>query len=233
MNFDSVLAQLNDLPPTFRPAGNPYAQIVGSLASSESLYTDGADATMLQAISFSNAIDGWIDVYGLLFGVPRNDNEGNIPYALRIAETVLAWVGTLPAIQMWINLFAPGGSVTENASGLGYALKLPSGMSAAQATVFVASLGRIRPVGVPFTVQQLGTGLYLGTEGFLGDGTVLGAYLTGGGGAVPPPLNPTTPSAQPLIPDLFLVDPNLARPGLLSQAPQGSWPVGFPPTVVS
>lgn len=98
MNFQAVLAQLNDLPATFRPNGNPYAQFINALASAQSLFTVGADATMAQAASFNGAIDGWIDVWGLLFGVPRNQTEGNIPYATRIAETVLAWVGTLPAI---------------------------------------------------------------------------------------------------------------------------------------
>ena len=64
--------------------------------------TGGADATMQQVTTFDGAMDGWIDVWGLLFGVPRNDNEGNAPYAVRVAETVLAWVGTGPAIAAWI-----------------------------------------------------------------------------------------------------------------------------------
>jgi hypothetical protein len=224
----AVLAQINDIPATFRPQGNPYAQIAVALASSVALFTNGADATEAQAIAFSNAIDGWIDVYGLLFGVPRNQNEGNIPYALRISETVLAWVGTLPAMQAWISLFAPGGSVAENPSG-GYKITLPASLTAAQATAFIESLGRIRPDGVPFTVQQSGTGLFLGTEAFLGAGITLGSYLTGGGGAASPPIGATTPSAQPIIPDLFLVDPNLAQPGLLSMGLQGAWPPGAPP----
>lgn len=209
MDFAALLAQLNDLPPAFRPAGNPYAQLVNAVANALALFTDGADATMAQALSFSGAIDGWIDVWGLLFGVPRNQNEGNLPYAARIAETVLAWVGTLPALQARIVLFAPGGSVAENPSGLGYAITLPSYMSLTQAGAFIASLGRIRPAGVPFTVQQAGTGLYLNAEGFLGDGTVLGTYLTGGNTPLSLGLNATTPSAQPLIPDLFLVDPSI------------------------
>lgn len=229
MDLPAIIAQLNDLPATFRPQGNPYAQFAAAVAAAASLYTSGADATGAQAVAFSNAIDGWIDVYGLLFGVPRNQGEGNIPYALRIGETVLAWVGTLPAIQAWIDLFAPGGSVTENASRPGYAIVLPSSMTNAQALAFVQSLGRIRPAGVPFTVQQLGTGLFLGTEAFLGKGSTLGSYLTGGGSAGLPDIGAMTPSAQPIIPDLFLVDPNLAQPGLLSLGLQGTWPPGVAP----
>jgi len=228
VNFAAVLAQINDLPATFRPQGNPYAQFAAALASAAALYTNGADAEAAQATAFPNAVDGWIDVWGLLFGVPRNDGEGNIPYAERITATVLAWVGTLPAIQAWIGMFAPGGSVADNApGGIGYAITLPGYLTPAQATAFAASLGRIRPVGVPFAVLQGGTGLYLGTEAFLDTGVVLGAYLTGAGTAAAPPLNATTPSAQPLIPDLFLVDPLLAQPGLLSQGLQGAWPPRF------
>jgi len=205
MNFQAVIAQLTDLPATFQPPGNPYAQFINALASAESLFTSGADATMAQAVSFSGAIDGWIDVWGLLFEVPRNQGEGNIPYATRIAETVLAWVGTLPAIQMWIALFAPGGSVVENASGLGYAITLPATMTLPQVITFLVSLGRIRPAGVPFSVQQTGTGLYLGAEAFLGAGATIGSYLVNTGTAPTSLLNATTCNAQPLIPDLFLV----------------------------
>jgi len=209
MDFPAVLAQLNDLPPTFRPAGNPYAQFIASLAGAETLYTAGGDATLQQVLTFSGAIDSWIDVWGLLFGVPRNQGEGNTPYATRIAETVLAWVGTLPALQAWIALFAPGGSVVENASGLGYLITLPAYLSPAQAAAFISSLGRIRPAGVPFAVQQSGFGLFLGTEAFLGDGALLGTYLTVGTKPVTLDLNATTPSAQSLIPTCFLTDPAL------------------------
>ena len=213
MNFAAVLAQIGDLPPTFRPQGNPYAQLAASLAAAESLFTTGADATMQQVMAFSQAIDGWIDLWGLLFGVPRNDGEGNVPYALRITETVLAWVGTLPAIQVWLNLFAPGGTVAKNPSGLGYAITLPATMTAAQVAAFVVSLGRIRPAGVPFALSQGGTGLYLGAEAFVGDGITIGAYLSPGAAAKALNLNATTPSAQPLISTCFLTDPNL-NPGL-------------------
>ena len=224
MNLKSVLAQLNDLPATFQPAGNPYAQIVTALGTAESLYTLGADSTLTQVLAFTNALDGWIDVWGLLFGVPRYQNEGNIPYATRITETVLAWVGTLPAIQTWINLFAPGSSVTENTPGPGYAISVPATMTTQQVSNFLQSLNRIRPAGVPFTLQQKTPGLFLGTEAFLGRGESIGAWIGTGMTTGVNPLNATTCSSQPLIPDLFLVDPYLAVPGLLSQALQGTWP---------
>ena len=219
MNYAAVLAQINDLPSTFVPAGNPYAQVAAARAAALAVFTSSADATEQQVQQFSNAIDGWIDVWGLLFGIPRNTNEGNVPYALRITETVLAWVGTLPALQVWVNLFAAGGSVTENASGFGYIITLPGSMTFSQAVVFVASLGRIRPAGVPFVVVGGGLGLYLDAEAFLGQGVVFGSYLTGYSTPGTFNLNATTNSSQPLIPSLLLGDPNL-NPG------NSSWP-GF------
>ena len=225
MDQPAVLAQLNDLPATFRPAGNPYGQLIGALAAALALFTAGADATMAQVTAFGAALDGWIDVWGLLFGVPRSANEGNIPYAVRVGETVTAWVGTVPAIQVWLNLFAPGGTVKENASGLGYVVTLPPGTTAAQASAFFTSLGRIRPAGVPFSVTQGGTGLFLGTEAFLGKGTVAGAYLSPGLAVAGLNLAATTCSSQPLLPDLFLAAQGLAQPGLAPPtSPQGTWP---------
>ena len=170
---------------------------------------------MNQVGGFANAIDGWIDLWGLLFGVPRQDGEGNAPYAKRVSETVLAWVGTLPAVQVWVNLFAPGGTVTENASGLGYAIALPA-MTIAQVINFIVSLNSIRPVGVPFVITVAGgSGLLLGTEAFLGAVAFEGAYLINNGSTVSNGLGATTPSAQPLIPTLFLTDPSL-NAGILS-----------------
>lgn len=225
MDQSAVLAQLNDLPATFRPAGNPYGQLVNALAAALALFTSGADATTVQANVFDAATDGWIDVWGLLFGVPRNANEGNVPYALRVAETVTAWVGTMPAIGTWLSLFAAGGSVAENTSGLGYTITFPVGLSTAQATAFLVSLNRIRPAGVPFSVTQGGTGLFLGAEAFLGKGVVAGAYLSPGLAVAGLNLPATTCSSRPLLPDLFLAAQGLAQPGLAPPtSPQGTWP---------
>ena len=224
MDLAAVAAQLADLPPAFRPQGGWYAQMAASLALALSLFTAGADATCQQALGLPFAVDGWTDAWGLLFGVARNPSEGNAPYAARIASTVLAQVGTLPALQAWTGLFAPGGSVTEMSPGPGYVIALPVSMTAAQVAQFVSSLGRIRPVGVPFAVSRAGTGLYLGTEAFLGAGQFLGSYLTATPADAALSLSATTPSAQPLAPALFLSDPYLARPGLLGQALQGQWP---------
>lgn len=209
MNFAAVQTLLNDLPATFTRPGAPYTQLVDAETAALVPYTLGADGMAAQAASFANATDGWLDVWGLIAGVPRQDGEANTPYATRIGETLLAWVGTVPALQQWLDLFAPTGKITENASGLGYTITLPGSMTAAQADAFIATLNRVRPAGVPFTINGGNNGLFLGTVNFLGEGRMQGAYLSTNASAAALNLSPVTNNAAPLLPTLYLTDPSL------------------------
>ena len=210
MDLPSILARLNDLPSTFKRNGPPYTQLIDAIGAALAISGQAADATETQVQGFPAAVDGWLDVWGLLWGVPRQPNEANSPYATRITRTVLAWVGTLPAMQAWIAFYAPGATIIENGSAtLGYTITLPSTMTTAQVTTFLQSLGRIRPAGVPFNVNQLGGGLYLGTTEFLSDGRVMGNYLTSNTGTLTLPLSPFTPNSVPLLPTLVFVDPTI------------------------
>lgn len=209
MDFASIQAILNDLPPTFTRPGAPYTQLVDAETGALVAYTLGADGTAAQATSFANAQDGWLDVWGLIAGVPRQDGEANAPYATRISETLLAWVGTLPALQRWLDLFAPGGQVAESLTGLGYIITLPATMSTAQADAFLATLNRVRPAGVPFTINAGNNGLFLGTVNVLGEGRMQGAYLSTSTTSTVLALSPLTNNAAPLLPTLYLTDPSL------------------------
>ena len=208
MNFTDVQAQLNDLPSTFKRPGAPYTQIVDAWTTALTLFTAGVDGTVSQQV-FANALDGWIDCWGLLFGIQRQPNEANASYSARISETVLAWVGTLPAMQVWINLFAPGGSISENLPNLGYNLTLPPHLTYSQISYFLKTLAWIRPAGVPFTLVTFIDDLYLGTINFLGEGLMPGSYLSTDSNLLLDLIGPTTNSAQPLLPDLYFTDPTL------------------------
>lgn len=212
MNVTSVLAQLNDLPTTFRRYGAPYTQVVDTLANTLALYTNGVDSTVAQ-LTYSVATDGWLDVWGLIFDAPRNINEGDIPYRLRVSNTVLAWVGTLPALQVWLGLFAPGGTIAEASPGPGCAITLSAAMTTAQITAFLSTLARIRPAGVPFTVNAVSAGAFLGTLDFLGVGMLPGAYLSSGTSPVTLPFGASTNNAVPTLPGLYFVDPTLNPAG--------------------
>jgi hypothetical protein len=208
MDFSAVEATLLDLPPTFTRSGGWFAQLMDSTSFASSLETEGNTDILTQVLAFANAQDGWIDIWGLLFGVPRNQNEGNGPYATRISETILAWVGTIPAVEYWVNTFAPGGSVVVNTSGFGYSVILPVAMTTAQVVAFLLSFNRIRPIGVPFTVLQGGGALYLGTVVYMGDGPMIGDYL-GGSTTLAGLINGITLNAVPLLPSLMFTDPVL------------------------
>lgn len=207
MDFPACRATLLDLPPTFLRPTAWFTQFMDALAFEDAVGTTGSDDIMAQVQSFTQAQDGWIDVWGLLFGVPRNQGEGNGTYSTRVSETILAWVGTLPACQVWCNLFASGATVTENQPSLGYVINFPTAMTASQIVAFLISFNRIRPDGVPFSLTQGGGSLYLGTEEYLGLAPIMGSYLTGGSLTGTLETVATTLSAQPILPSLLLVDP--------------------------
>ena len=208
MDFNAVLAQLNDLPSTFKRQAAWYLQLIDSIASPLSNYTTGVDGLMTM-LTFSGAQYGWLDVWGLLADVRRNPNESDVLYSMRIQETLLAWVATVPAIQTWLNLFAAGGTVTENLPAVGYALSFPPTMTLAQIAAWLLTFNRIRPAGVPFGIAQTGIGLYLGTVNFLGEGNMPGSYLGGGTTGLPLGISATTNNSQPLLPGLYFTDPLL------------------------
>lgn len=209
MDFPAVLATLDDLPSTFKRSTGWYPQLMDSIASSLALYTNEAQATLDQVQDFAFATSGWLDVWGLLFGIPRLAGEADAAYQPRIQNTVLAWVATVPAIQFWVNLYIPGSFVLENLPGYGYTISFPGNVTLAQIQVFLNSFNRIRPVGVSFSLQQAGLGLYFGTEEFLGDGMVVGNYLTALSTPIKLSLGASTPNSTPLLPALLLTDPSI------------------------
>jgi hypothetical protein len=209
MQFPDVLATLLDLPSSFTRQTPWFTQLMDALGFEIALETKGNDGIAAQVQSFANAQDGWIDIWGLLFGIPRNVNEGNGPYSARIQETILAWVGTPAAVQKWLNLFAASGTNTENSSSDGYAINLPSTLSNAQIAFFLTGFNRIRPDGVPFTLTQGPGALFLGTVDYLGIGNVIGTYITTGETTLDLTFAGVTNNSSPLLPTLMLTDPIL------------------------
>lgn len=213
MNYAAVLRQLNDLPSTYLRAGNPFGQVQESQASAAARLTNASDALLAQT-EIDTASDGWLDVWGLLFNISRLSDESDYNYRIRILATIMAWVGTIPALNAWIVLMTgKAGSVTENTPNVGYVIHLPAGISTAQIRAFAQTLGYVRPAGVPFTIVSETGGLYLDTDVFLDGRRSWGNYLADGATPVDLGLSPVTNNATPLLPDLLLVDPTL-NPGV-------------------
>lgn len=210
MNLAAVVAQLGDLPATFLREGTPFSQLAATEAQAFTDFTSAADAIVGSVSSFQSAQWGWLDVWGLLLGVPRNKDEGDPTYANRITGTIMAWVGTVPAIEQWgLLILGSRVTVTENLPSIGYIITLPNGVSAVQIAIFAASLNRVRPAGVPFTFNQLVGGLFLDTINFLGTWEMIGSYLDDGTASVAFTIPSSTLNAVPLLPDIYLTDPTL------------------------
>jgi hypothetical protein len=200
--------QLSDLPATFTRPGAPYTQLIDSLNNGMLYFTQGVDAILAQG--FNAAQFGWLDVWGAIFDVLRNADESDGAYRLRISRTVLAWVGTVPSIQQWgTEMLGVQVTVTENANGLGYTLTFPGTVTSAAIAVFLASLVRVRPAGVPFTSFQQQIGLYLDTINFLDTPDVVGSYLSDGSIPIAPAFSALTNNTQPLLPEYYFIDPIL------------------------
>lgn len=212
MDFEAVQTQINDLPATFKRLGNPFQQWIDALTAELARNTNASDAVLQQIDLFVNAQFGWLDIWGLLFDIPRLNNEADGPYRARIQYNVLAGAGPPVAIAKWIKaVWRVDVTVVENLPNLGYTIEFPATVSDTFAITILASLVRIRPAGVPITgTSRAGVGLYLNTVNFLDAPNVTGAYLSASGidqGA--PAIGPATNNAQPAMPETFLVDPTI------------------------
>lgn len=214
MDFVAVQSQINDLPTTFKRPGAPFTQYQDALAAGLTRDTTSVDGVIASASNINNARFGWLDIWGLLFGLPRNQNEPDGRYLARIMYTVLAGAGPPVAIATWIAMvYNVQVTVTDSPTAVGYVITFPTGLTNAQIAVIVASLVRIRPDGVPLTVAQSDAGTFLDTINFLDSPRTTGGYL---GGAVADGnlnLSAVTYNAMPLLPDLMLNDPTL-NPGI-------------------
>lgn len=212
MNFAQVQQILTDLPRTFLRQGPPFTQLIDSLTAGNALWTQAADGILAQT-NFGLAQGGWLDFWGLLFGVPRESFEADASYRNRIVFTVTSGNGTVLGIQLWVLIVWKVVAIVTERSPVGYNIVFPATVTPAQIVQIVASIARVRPAGVPFGIFQQGTGTFLQTINFLNAPRVTGAFLSGGSGAPQSLLIPAaTNNAQPLIPDLYLIDPTL-NPG--------------------
>jgi hypothetical protein len=204
----NTLQQLNDLPSTFTRPGAPYTEWIDALNAGMACFAGAADSTLAQ--TFSAAQFGWLDVWGAIFSIQRNANESDGAYRVRITFTLLAWVGTVPAIQAWgLEILNTPIEVTENVGSVGYSLTFPASLTTSQITLFLASLVRVRPAGVPFTIAQAQVGLFLDTINYLDEYAVVGGYLSEGALAEEANIGALTNSTQPLLPEYYFADPTL------------------------
>ena len=215
MDWAAIQNQLNDLPRTFKRQGAPYTQLIDAITAGLFFGAAGDDGTLAAAASFPSARFGWVDVWGLLFNVPRNSNEADASYMARIVYQVTAGGGPPVAIAKWIkNVFGIDATIIENLPIVGYIIQFAILLTTQQVLTIVQSLAHVRPAGVPFTVLSPDSGLYLDTINFLDGTNVTGDYLTGAN-LLNLGLSAGTNNTPPTLPTLFLTD-TVLNPGLVA-----------------
>ena len=173
--------------------------------------TAPVDNIMAMVTQITNARYGWLDIWGLLFNVPRFPNEADVFYLARIQYEVTAGGGTPVGIAKWIAaVWRVQVEILEALPTVGYQIIFPATLTTAQIQAILNSLVRIRPAGVPITISaQSPDGLYLQTINFLSAADITGAYLSANAVLSTVILNPSTNNTGPTLPDLFLTDPTL------------------------
>lgn len=211
MNFQQVQAQLNDVPSTFKRPDTQFLNWADALSAALARDTDAADATVNQVVNIRNAQMGWVDIWGLLFNIPRMANEANSVYLQRIIYTVTAGGGTPSGIAAWIlAVWKVNCTVTENLPGVGYTLTFQSSLTTAQAQAIINSLAAVRPAGIPIlAVYQQGSAMVLDTVNYADARRVTGQYLRNALVAINLTVPVSTNNATVILPTALLDDPTL------------------------
>lgn len=207
MDFASVLARIDDLPPTFKRPGDTYRQWANALSAAVSRGAEAGDAVLAQ-LGFADAAGRWLDCWGLLFGLPRHGGEGDAAYRARITGTLTAAHSTPVAITSYLTVSqGVSASVSESLPSVGWSLAVATPNVNIQQIAADANV--VRPAGVPFALEILRGGLFLSTHSFLGRPRASGAWLVDPVTTLAPSIPRSTNSAQPLLPTTFLTDPTL------------------------
>lgn len=211
MNFTQIQTILNDLPSTFKRAGtNPFLQYIDSITAALTRGGLGSDGMAAEGLNFKVAQYGWLDTWGAIFNVVRQQSQADENYLTQINYTVNVQGGTPVQIIRWfLIVYGIIVSIQENIPNLGYVLTFPPTVGSAQLIQLLTSLAYVRPAGVPFTVNLEAVGTYLETINFLNAPRVTGAYMSSNAIGSVLGIPSSTNNAPSLLPDLFLVDPTL------------------------
>lgn len=206
MQFLDVLNQLQDLPATFKRTGPVFSALENSFGLSLSAYTVGSDGIMSQ-LNFQNAEFFGLDIWGNIFGVPRNLNEADATYKLRITNTLESWFCTIPGILRYLSeVYSITATIAESGASWTLTFSTPS----FSPLVIIDNLNLIRPAGVPFNVELLSGGLYLDTINYVGSWRVTGSYITSPYSSYAFTIPSTTNNSLALFPSSLISSPLLS-----------------------
>lgn len=208
MDWNAVKARFDDLPTAYSRPGNTFQWIKNAVIASITLGTQSTDGITNQ-LNFQNAQGGWLNVWGQLFNLVRNNDESDVSYKARIQFTLKLGRTTPAAIQSYVtNALRVNATVSEDLADAIWKLTFSSNLTTAQYLSTAKDLAVVRPAGVPFLPMYVPQGgSYLGTINYIGAPAVTGAYLINATTKVSPNIGGTTNPAQPSLPTTFLSNP--------------------------
>lgn len=213
MDFAAVKARLDDLPATYTRPGPGFQALDLAQTAALTRYTGGTDGLMAQ-LDFSQAVGPWLDVWGRLFVVPRNQDESDNDYYNRIVMTLVAGRVTPVAILIYLRTLGITANLVENFVNPSFSLEFTTPLTVAGFDALAQNLAAVRPAGVPFLpFEVLQGGLYVGTVNFVDAPKVTGGYLDSPVKTFTPSIAQSTNNSEPLLPTTYLTDPTL-NPGL-------------------
>lgn len=210
MDWTAVAARLTDLPRGYVRVGPNYQQFQNSLTAGLVVGTTASDSLITQ-LDFSQSSGHWLDVWGRLFNLPRNSNETDNAYSMRISLLLQSGKGTAPAIEQYTQKgLGYSNTVSEDFTNVSWSLTLTAPLTTAQYTQLATNLVNVRPAGVPFLpIYVPSGGLYLDSINYLDAPSVTGAYIVNPITGVSPNISANTNPAQPTLPTTYLTDPTL------------------------
>lgn len=213
MNYNQVLTQINTLPSTYTRTGPLFGNLMSSFAYGVSRYTESVDYMMNSNQSISTMSVMWLNFIGTFVNVPRNNNTTTAQYQNQIQSVIAEPQGTPVAILKYLNNNNILATYSDNFSGPGDFSKI--GWSVSLETPYKSvsqlalSLARVRPAGVPFTINTLSGGLYVNTINFIGNIGTTGQYLSSPFTNQTFTIPATTNNIRINIPTRFLTDTTL------------------------
>ena len=101
MDWEDVQAVFEALPSTFRRLGPNYDNWQNSLVAGISRMTLGMESVSEQANFAGPPVGKWMDAWGRLLGVPRNNDETDAAYFNRVKATMTVQRTTIPGMEAY------------------------------------------------------------------------------------------------------------------------------------
>lgn len=228
MQWANIQSQLENLPGTYLRQGTTFEWLQNSYIYGMERFCNAMDGTMAQ-LTFNNAQWRWLDTWGILFGVERNNNETDEHYRTRITNTVQAYHGTPNAIVAYMaDSLGLNATVAENFNDPAWFFTLQSLIPTSEYNSLATQLATVRPAGIPFNpMYVLSGGIVLNTINYLSSAPkVTGAYLGSPTTAFYFSIPSSTNNTRPQLPTTYLSDPTL-NPSLAAIA------AATPPAVIT